>query len=229
MNTNISPSLKMIQRVVTARSRHHVATSLVVGIVTFTAIKSFLELPETIAIAWDAFAFSCLVLAWGGMLAHGAKARVQNAQQHDSSRATIASCLILAALTSLATAGILLEKAKMLHEAHVAGFAVEGHVILVAVTVVLSWVLVHTLLAIHYAHLFYSGTTGDGLEFPGEKAPDFFDFAYFSFVIGMTFQVSDVQITSRVVRRIALLHSLLSFAFNTVIVAFSINLATALL
>jgi uncharacterized membrane protein len=68
-----------------------------------------------------------------------------------------------------------------------------------------------------------------GLEFPGEDPPDFFDFAYFSFVVGMTFQVSDVQVTSRQMRRLVLMHGLLSFAFNTVVVALSINLAATLL
>jgi len=94
--------------------------------------------------------------------------------------------------------------------------------------------MVHTMLALHYTHVFYcscesAGPHHGGLSFPGGKQPDFLDFAYFSFVIGMTFQVSDVQVTSRRIRRIVLLHALLSFAFNTFILAFSINLASALL
>lgn len=229
MQTTKSPSIRIFQKVITGRARHHLATAFCVGIATFAAISSFLNLPESLAISWDLFALTSLTLAWAGMLVHGAKARVQNASQQDSSRATIASCLIIAALASLAAAGTLLGKAKILHDQNVTGFAVSSHVILAATTVILSWTLVHTLLAIHYAHLFYSPADNDGLEFPSEKAPDFFDFAYFSFVIGMTFQVSDVQITSREVRRVVLMHSLLSFAFNTVIVAFSINLATTLL
>jgi len=70
---------------------------------------------------------------------------------------------------------------------------------------------------------------GAGLEFPNQKAPDFLDFAYFSFVIGMTCQVSDVQVSSQGIRRLALVHGLLSFLFNTVILALSINLASSLL
>ncbi|MBV8900598.1 MAG: DUF1345 domain-containing protein, partial [Verrucomicrobia bacterium] len=73
------------------------------------------------------------------------------------------------------------------------------------------------------------GEPGDGLEFPNTKRPDFLDFTYFSFVIGMTFQVSDVQITSPAIRRLALVHGLLSFMFNTVILALAINLASGLL
>ena len=83
----------------------------------------------------------------------------------------------------------------------------------------------------HYAHGFYSDgdqSSFGGLEFPNEKEPDFLDFAYFSFVIGMTCQVSDVQISSQEMRRLALVHGLLSFLFNTLILALAINLASGL-
>jgi uncharacterized membrane protein len=88
----------------------------------------------------------------------------------------------------------------------------------------------------HYAHAYYrdddddpNTTASGGLEFPNEKEPDFLDFAYFSFVIGMTCQVSDVQVSSRGIRRLALVHGLLSFLFNTVVLALAINLASGLL
>ena len=94
----------------------------------------------------------------------------------------------------------------------------------------LSWFLVHTTFTMRYAHLYYgdkrkekSEKRGSGLEFPGNDEPDFIDFAYFSFVLGMTFQVSDVEISSREIRRLSLLHSLIAFIFNTVIVALTIN------
>jgi uncharacterized membrane protein len=70
--------------------------------------------------------------------------------------------------------------------------------------------------------------SAEGLEFPEEDCPDYLDFAYFSFVIGMTFQVSDVQITSRIIRKQVLLHGLLSFALNTFVVALTINLIAGL-
>ena len=172
-----------------------------------------------------------LLLAWGGMLINGAKSRVREAKLQDASRAAIACCMIVAAVASLFGAGILLAEAKAL-----TGKEVIGHVALAAATVTASWSLVHTLLAVHYTHLFFAMRAGaatsqfaQGLDFPEEQDPDFLDFAYFSFVIGMTFQVSDVQITSRPIRRVVLVHSLLSFAFNTVILAFSINLAATLL
>jgi uncharacterized membrane protein len=98
----------------------------------------------------------------------------------------------------------------------------------------LSWIMVHTVFTFHYAHMYYdvpdegSSKISGGLDFPGEKEPDYIDFAYFSFVIGCTFQVSDVEISSRKIRRMALLHGLLSFGLNTFVVALTINLIAGL-
>ncbi len=105
-----------------------------------------------------------------------------------------------------------------------------------ALAVIQSWLLIHTVFTLRYAHVFYRSEqeadvegSGGGLIFPGGHYPDYQDFAYFSFVVGMTCQVSDVNITSRSMRRLALLHGLLSFAFNTVILALSINIISGLL
>ncbi len=101
-------------------------------------------------------------------------------------------------------------------------------------TVIFSWALVHTVYGLRYAHAFYGDSDepgvnrhAGGLIFPGDRPPDYFDFAYFSFVVGMTCQVSDVQITSRRMRRITLFHSVLSFGFNTIILALLINIAVS--
>ncbi len=99
----------------------------------------------------------------------------------------------------------------------------------------LSWTMVHTVFTFHYAHKFYDNDKKDaakaaqGLDFPGDEKPDYIDFAYFSFVIGCTFQVSDVAITSKKIRRIVLLHGLLSFALNTFVVALTINFIASLM
>ncbi len=100
--------------------------------------------------------------------------------------------------------------------------------------VVLGWFLIHTLFVFRYAHLYYfdsdeDGSAQRGLTFPGTTEPDDYDFAYFSFVIGMTFQVSDVQITDPGVRTVVLMHALLSFGYNTAILALGVNLASSLL
>lgn len=108
------------------------------------------------------------------------------------------------------------------------------HVVLVALTLFMSWLMTHTTFALRYAHEFYeanphSDDISGGLDFPGEKRPDYLDFLYFSLVLGMTFQVSDVQVTSRKFRRVAAAHGLLSFLFNTIILALTVNIAAGLL
>ena len=89
------------------------------------------------------------------------------------------------------------------------------------------------LFALRYAHEYYNGPADNdidgGLSFPAEPHPDYWDFVYFSVVLGMTFQVSDVNITSRKLRRLATLHGLMGFLFNTVIIALTVNLASGLL
>jgi uncharacterized membrane protein len=105
---------------------------------------------------------------------------------------------------------------------------------LVAGTLFLSWMVTHVTFAYRYAHEFYARDEGGpevdgGLEFPDEKEPDYWDFLYFALVLGMTFQVSDVQISSRKLRRVATLHGLVSFLFNTIIVAFTVNIAAGLM
>ena len=110
------------------------------------------------------------------------------------------------------------------------------HVAFAVLTIVCSWLLMHVMFALHYAHRFYrddpakpeKDATG-GLNFPGTDMPHYWDFVYFSFVIGMTSQVSDVQVTSHAMRRLVLLHGVLSFAFYTVVLAFSINIVAGLL
>jgi uncharacterized membrane protein len=95
--------------------------------------------------------------------------------------------------------------------------------------VVICWLMLQVIFTFHYAHMYYGddidnkNTHRGGLTFPGKAQPDYIDFAYFSFVIGMTFQVSDVVITDRIIRRAVLFHALIAFLFNTVVVALSVN------
>jgi len=99
-----------------------------------------------------------------------------------------------------------------------------------AVSIVLSWLFLNVMFGMHYAHGYYGdfGKKHEGLEFPGNEEPDYWDFMYFAIVIGMTFQVSDVQISSRYLRRVALLHSVIAFFFNVFIIAISVNIAAGL-
>ncbi|WP_285406704.1 DUF1345 domain-containing protein [Luteibacter sp. ME-Dv--P-043b] len=106
----------------------------------------------------------------------------------------------------------------------------KGGVMAIAVaasTIILAWTFMNTLFSLHYAHGYYGefGEPHKGLEFPGDEEPDYWDFAYFAFTIGMTFQVSDVQITTRYLRRVGLMHSAIAFFFNVFIIAISVNVA----
>ena len=114
-----------------------------------------------------------------------------------------------------------------LHAAKSGGAQAIG---MAALSIVLSWLFMNTMYALHYAHGYYGdfGKAHEGLDFPGTKQPDYWDFVYFAFVIGMCFQVSDVQITSHTLRRTALLHSVVAFFFNVFIIAISVNIAAGL-
>ncbi len=108
------------------------------------------------------------------------------------------------------------------------------YVALAGTTLLLSWLVTHIVFALRYAHEYYArdrdaDRVDGGLDFPGHEAPDYWDFTYFALVLGMTFQVSDVSITSRKMRRLATVHGLIGFLFNTVIVALTVNIAASLL
>ena len=149
----------------------------------------------------------------------------QRVRLQDSSRALIFTFVIVAACISLLAVILVLREHKALQKID------RLHLSMAVLAVIESWLLIHTVFTLRYAHVFYRleqeadvEGSGRGLIFPGGDNPDYEDFAYFSFVIGMTCQVSDVNITSRFMRRLALLHGLLSFAFNTAILALSINI-----
>jgi uncharacterized membrane protein len=211
-------------------AHQRVLTAIVVGAVVVLSTLGLHRLPLQIIFTWNAFAFTIILLCWIRIVFADVRTVVRSAKLQDAGRTAIFLFVIAAACTSLFAVAFLLGTAKGLH-----GTALTGHILLAAGTVICSWFLVHTVFTMHYAHVYYRQAEtgggiekGHGLDFPGKREPDFLDFAYFSFVIGMTFQVSDVQITSRRIRRLALAHGMLSFAFNTVILAFAINLLSGL-
>jgi len=149
----------------------------------------------------------------------------------DMSRTLSFLFVLLADFASLATIIVLFEPGQEVNQ--------DLHVALSTLVVVSSWLLVHTVFTLRYAHLYYDkrNPTGNknekdfarGLDFPNDNAPDYLDFAYFSFVIGMTSQVSDVAIQSKSMRRLTLVHGILAFFFNTSIIAFTINTLSSIL
>ncbi len=106
------------------------------------------------------------------------------------------------------------------------------HLALSVVTILCSWFIVHTAFALHYAHEFYEdapGTKERSLTFPGDSEPDYLDFLYFAFVLGTTSQTSDVTICSGAMRRLALVHGVIAFFFNTTLLALVVNIAAGLI
>jgi len=139
----------------------------------------------------------------------------------DDGRFLILMVTALGAFASLA--GIISE----LNASHRGAFEIT----LVTTTIALTWTAVHTTFALHYAHEYYRNAKPGGLAFPSagtdKPAPDYWDFVYFSFVIGMTAQVSDVGITDKIIRRTATVHGIISFIFNTALLALMINIAAS--
>ncbi len=212
-------------------AHHRLAISLAVAAIAFVALRGhFLWRTELIA-TWDVYSLCFLLLTWTRILTAEPRVVVRLSTLQPTGRRLIFLFVVVAACASLASVAYLLGMAKGLQ-----GWRLASHISLALVTVVLSWLVLHTVFALHYAHLFYhenqgSGSThiARGLVFPdGEIEPDYLDFAYFSFIIGMTSQVSDVQINSRKFRHWALLHGMVAFGYNTAVLALSINIISGL-
>jgi uncharacterized membrane protein len=147
----------------------------------------------------------------------------QRARRQDAYRAVILGVVVAAAAVSLIALGFMLQQKG-------GAIGTGTSILLAGLAVISSWTLTHTMYALHYAHLYYGDDPNKrglqdrgGLKFPHEELPDFWDFLYFSFVVGMTCQVSDVQVTGRHMRRLTLGHGVLSFFFNAVILALAVN------
>jgi uncharacterized membrane protein len=190
-----------------------------------SVLPDWLSLPTRILCIWDTSMVCFLASTWTLMLRATTEKMRLNARQ-DVSRLVILSLITTAACTSLLAIAFMLKSTK-----GVSTSIVVLHLVLSGVTILGSWMLVHTIFALHYAHGYYkqqgrafANQSAGGLDFPNDTEPDYWDFLYFSFVIGMTSQVSDVQISSSAMRRLALVHGILSFFFNTAILAMSINI-----
>ena len=150
-------------------------------------------------------------------LSGDADAMRQHAKDNDANRAGLLAISALLSLVILFTVGALIATP---------GSLGRGDIILIIVTLVLAWMFANMVFTLHYAHLFYlRGAAGDrgGLEVPGTHEPDYWDFLYFAFTLGMTFQTSDVSVTGTHMRRVALGHCMAAFLFNMGILAFTVN------
>jgi uncharacterized membrane protein len=198
---------------------------MVAGFALYVAVFSFLKASTRLLVAWDLGVFVYLILAFREFLRFDYDRVRARAAEEDEGGFLLLVIVIAAAVTSLGAVVTELGGAHALPSpAQTWTFA------LVTVTTLLSWCLIHVLLAFHYAREFYrAGDAGGCLSFPNEKRPDYWDFVYFSFVIGMTFQVSDVQVTSRKMRHIVVAHGIVSFFFSVAILALTVNIGASLI
>ena len=204
---------------------------VVAGVTVFFATRGSLRLWSAAIAGWNAFAAVILALDWLIILTTPQRKIRERAQQEDLSRLLIFIFVVVVACAALFAVGFLIRAHKDQSGGHLA-----VHLLLTLSTVISTWALLNTIYSLRYAHAYYGDSNepgvhqhAGGLLFPGDRPPNYFDFAYFSFVVGMTCQVSDVQITSRRMRRITLIHSILSFGFNTLILALLINTVSGLL
>lgn len=191
------------------------------GAVTLALLALPWRMPTRILIGWDSGAALYLALIFAVM----AQASIDNIRQ----RAAVEDEGAIALLV-LTTAAALASLAAVVSElGHAPG---AYRVALGAGTILLSWAFMHTIFALHYAREFY-GEGADarigGLTFPGDEQPDYWDFLYYSLVVAMTAQVSDVQITSKAIRRLTAMHGVVSFFFNLAVLALAVNILSALM
>jgi uncharacterized membrane protein len=209
--------LPKIVRIVRARPRLLLAAML--GAAVIALLPATWQVATRMLVGWDTGVVVYLVAAILLMLRADIGRIRRRAALQDEGRFAILVLVVAAALASLGAIVAQLGAGRM-----------PAHLALATVTILLSWALVHVIFALHYAHDFYAaGGKGGGLAFPGNEEPDYWDFLYFSLVIGMTSQVSDVAVTGRTIRRTVTAHGVISFLFNAALIALTVNIAASAL
>jgi uncharacterized membrane protein len=228
MATPLKPDRRLFFRL---DAHYRLLIALTVSAIVFFCAHNSLSIPSLVLVTWIGCAVTISLLDWIIIFSSHPKEVRKIAKLQDSSRTFLFILIITASVVSLGAIIFLLKSTKGL-----SGADKNEHILLAISAVIVSWWLLHTIFTLRYAHLYYDVDTDvdgtkkgiGGLQFPGSGEPDYLEFVYFSFGVGMTFQVSDVEISSRRIRRLCLMHALLSFAFNTAIVALSINVISGM-
>jgi uncharacterized membrane protein len=206
------------------RSRPRLVLSAGLGVAIIALIPGQHSLASRMLIGWDVGVFVYLLGTFAAIAGADVIRIRRQAALEDEGQIAILTLTATAALASLGA---------IVFELVSAGEAGRDllHLGLVLATIALSWAFIHTIFAMHYAHEFYAQgrRPGGGLTFPGDSEPDYWDFLYFSLVIGMTSQVSDVAVTAKSIRRIVAAHGVVSFVFNTTLLALAVNMAASAL
>ena len=211
--------------------RPRLTVSIVVGVLAGLACMALpqMAVPTRLIVGWDALSATFLGTMFATMLDHTPTDIRTRAALDDEGRGVILTLVLVAAAASVWAVGAELSLAKDAH-----GLMKLAHITLAFVTVIGSWLMVQMIFALHYAHEYYGvdeddgASDAEGLDFPGVKEPDYWDFLHFAIVIGVACATADVDFTSKGLRQLGTVHSLVAFAFNTVIVALTINLTAGL-
>jgi uncharacterized membrane protein len=198
--------------------------SIAIGVAVFFVLPGTERLTTRILVCWDVTVTVYLVLAFCMISRFDLERVKQRCAAQDEGGVLILVLTVFAAIASLAA--IIAELGSIRGTP-----AAEGklYIACALLTIALSWIFIHVIFTLHYAHEYY-GEGGDrhigGLEFPRDDEPDYWDFVYFAFVVGMTFQVSDVQVTSKLLRRLVVAHGAVSFLFNVAIISLLVNISS---
>lgn len=221
-----APRSRLLKPVRIVRNHDRLFMALAFGIIVYLLLPGSLlagnwQLPTRMLVGWNSGMAVYLAMAIIKVSRFDLKAVRSRAAVADEGAWLILILTVAASVASLAAVFAELGAAKD------ASFVDKAlHLGLAALTIVLSWTFIHAIFTFHYAHEFYGdrGSHKSGLSFPECEQPEYWDFMYFSFVIGMTFQVSDVQVTSNHVRRTVLAHGIVSFFFNLAVLSLAINI-----
>lgn len=203
-------------------ARMRTMVSLAAGVAGAIGFSTVLDLPLALLLGWVVIALVYLVWVWLAVRGDDADEIARHAAAIDPDRITTDWLLVVSAVASLVAVGFVLVRATADQ-----GLGEYARVGLALVSVILSWAMVHTVFMLRYARLYYSDDNVC-IDFSGPDKPTYADFAYFSFVIGMTYQVSDTTLKGTVIRKTVLWHSLLAYLFGTVIVASAVSLVSSL-
>lgn len=211
------------ERLRSTRAGVRVATAAFLGVIVGVIASVFTIWQAAMLIGWDASALCLLIWIWSSVARFNAQESKAHASREDTSVRQSELIVLSSGVALLAAVGLVLIRA-----GHAAGGTKAYLIALGIMSVALTWGLVHTVFTLRYARTFYARPVG-GIDFNEEDPPTYLDFAYLALTIGMTFQVSDTNLTTKDIRRIALAHALLSYLYGAVIVALVINVVSSLL
>jgi len=210
-------------------AKRRLVAALVVAAVALVVQPDSISWHTRAVAGWDLAALAYLGLAWMQIGRTDARGTRDHALSQDQSGYLIFLFVVGASCASVVAIGFVAGTIRDL-----AFWARAWHLALTIIALVSSWLLIQTVFAFHYAHRYYAGPHGEpaataSLQFPGGREPDYLDFAYYAFVVGMTSQVSDVAVASRSMRRLTMIHGVLAFMFNIAVLALSINIIASVI